>query len=530
MHRKIHAAIAMMIILTFTGCGRSGEPSDPAGRALKDGVTVGSLMSHVQAFEDISLDYEFSRHTSSPGYRASVDYIKTELSDSGLRIWEEPFEFNVFFETENPELEMILPRAQVFEWGNDFVTLSYSGVGEITGEIAFVTPMIPPDAEPNSSSDGCESTDFGGIDLTGKIAVIQRGECSFADKVANAVADGASAVLIFNEGQEDRTVAEPWTLGLEPIVDIPVLGIRYEVGKALYEEYMAGETITLMLAVTAVKMLAPTCNLFAETIGGDHRQVIMAGAHLDSAAEGPGINDNASGSAALLEIANQIGVNHYSPQNKIRFAWWAAEEEGMIGSNYYLDHLAPTDIRNIAMYINCDTLATGNFTRGVEDSDLSHTMDHPENVYSETPEGSGAIEQAFLDYFAAENLPTKPTPLTGRTDYEGFARYGIPFSGLFTELEGIKSEAEALLFGGLAGAPYDDCYHEPCDTVSHINSQILIENTQAIAHVVQSFGDKPVDSIFDVRVQNLEASMVPDKPIRSDKDRYHRDRRYRPDR
>jgi Zn-dependent M28 family amino/carboxypeptidase len=186
------------------------------------------------------------------------------------------------------------------------------------------------------------------------------------------------------------------------------------------------------------------------------------------------------------------------------------------------------------MYLNVDCIASHNFVRGVEDSDLSDTIDHPDNVYQTTPEGSGAIEQALLDYFHAKNLPTKQTPLTGRTDYEGFAKNGIPFGGLFTELDGIKTEAEALLFGGTAGEPYDTCYHKACDTVDNMNTQIFTENARAIAHVAQYFGDREITTLFEATSvpQALSVSRallsVKAKTVKTTyRDRYHKDRRHR---
>jgi Zn-dependent M28 family amino/carboxypeptidase len=317
-------------------------------------------------------------------------------------------------------------------------------------------------------------------------------------------------------------------------VGIPVVGIPYDLGNALHDQYVAGAAITLRVAVTGMDAMTPTYNLFAETVAGRDDQVIVIGAHLDSVIEGPGINDNGSGAAALLEVSRQIGLHGYTPQNKIRFAWWGAEEDGTIGSNHYLDGLSPADVRNIAMYLNVDCIASHNFVRGVEDSDLSDTIDHPDNVYQTTPKGSGAIEQALIDYFHTQNLPTKPTPLTGRTDYEGFAQHGIPFGGLFTELGGIKTAAEALLFGGTAGEPYDTCYHKACDTVGNMNTQIFTENAQAVAHVAQYFGDRKVTTLFDETSvpQALSVSRTPlsvkAKTVKTTyRDRYHKDRRHR---
>jgi Zn-dependent M28 family amino/carboxypeptidase len=447
-----------------------------------------------------------------------------------LKIWEQRFEYRLFLETKDPVLAMTSPGQENYIWGADYQTGTYSGIGDVTAEIVFVTPSLPPGVEPSSSSDGCEADDFQGIDLTGKIAVIQRGTCNFSEKVSNAESRGAVAVLIFNEGQEGRTGIVTAVLSVDPTAKIPVLGVTYDLGKALYDRYISGAPTTLRVAVTGVNEMTPMYNLFAETVAGRSDQVIMIGSHLDSVIEGPGINDNGSGAVALLEVARQIGLNGYTPQNKIRFAWWGAEEVGLIGSTHYLDNLSPTDVRNISMYLNVDCIASHNFTRGVQDGDLSDTIDYPGTLYTETPKGSGTIEQVLLDYFHSQNLPTKTIPLDGGSDYMGFVKYGIPFGGLFTGLDGTKTEAEALLFGGTAGEAYDDCYHKACDTVEHMNAQIFTENTRAIAHLAQYFGDRKVTTLFDkttARKLPRAADAKTTTPVKAYQDRYHKDRRDR---
>jgi Zn-dependent M28 family amino/carboxypeptidase len=512
----------------IAACGN--ENSEKPTVVLEDTITTEALVSHAKALERISLSNTLSRSSASPGYVQAMEYIRGNLGSSGLTIWEQRFEYRFFMETKDPVLSMISPRQEAYVWETDYRTMTYSGIGDVTAEIVFVTPVFPPGAEPNTSTDGCEAADFQGINLTGKIAVIQRGTCNFIEKVANAESRGAAAVLIFNEGQEGRTDIVAGTLPADTTVGIPVVGVRYDLGKALHDQYSVGAAVTLRVAVTGNNYMAPTYNLFAETVAGRSDQVVLIGAHLDSVIEGPGINDNGSGTAALLEVSRQIGLHGYSPQNKIRFAWWGAEENGLIGSYHYLDNLSATDVRNIAMYLNVDCIASHNFVRGVEDSDLSDTSNDPGTIYKETPEGSGAIEQVLLDYFHAQNLPTKPTPLTGMTDYEGFAKYGIPFGGLYTELDGIKTEAEALLFGGTAGEPYDDCYHKACDTVSNMNTQIFTENARAIAHLAQSFGDRKVATLFDKPsvARALQASSAKKVAlVKTSRDRYHKDRRDR---
>ena len=198
--------------------------------------------------------------------------------------------------------------------------------------------------------------------------------------------------------------------------------------------------------------------MIAETRDGDPDNVIVVGAHLDSVGVGPGINDNGSGSAGILEIAEQM--RKVKPRNKVRFIWFGAEEHGLLGSEAYVDSLPQSERDKIAAMLNFDMIGSPNFVRFVYDGDLSD---------SEPPEGgappaSADIEQLFLDYFESQGLATEPTAFDGRSDYGPFIFAGIPAGGLFTGAEGIKTAEEAAIYGGTAGAPYDPCYHLGCDT------------------------------------------------------------------
>ncbi|MBL0225122.1 MAG: M20/M25/M40 family metallo-hydrolase [Geobacteraceae bacterium] len=532
--KQIVCRLAVMVVslIFIAACDnqKSGN-AETLTAVLEDKITTEALVAHAKELERISLSNSLSRSADSPGYIQSMEYIRGSLGSSGLKIWDQRFEYRLFLETKDPVLAMTYPVQEIYTWGTDYQTSTYSGIGDVTAEIVFVTPSLPPGVEPGTSTDGCESADFQGIDLTGKIAVIQRGTCSFSEKVSNVESRGAVAVLLFNEGQEGRTGIVSVVLSVDSTVKIPVIGVTYDLGKALYDRYVSGAATTLRIAVIGMNTTTSTYNLFAETVAGRSDQVIMIGAHLDSVIEGPGINDNGSGAVALLEVARQIGLNGYTPQNKIRFAWWGAEEVGLIGSSHYLDNLSPTDLRNISMYLNVDCIASHNFTRGVQDTDLSDTIEYPGTLYTETPNGSGAIEQVLLDYFYFQKLPIKSIPLDGGSDYMVFVKYGIPFGGLFTELDGTKTEAEVLLFGGTAGEPYDNCYHKACDTVDNMNTQVFTENTQAVAHLAQYFGDRKVSTLFDktttARALSRAVNAKKDTPVKAYQDRYHKDRRDR---
>ena len=123
-------------------------------------------------------------------------------------------------------------------------------------------------------------------------------------------------------------------------------------------------------------------------------------------------------------------------------------------------------------------LGSPNFVRFVYDGDGSATAD-PDDA---GPAGSAEIEQTFLSYFASQGLATAPTAFDGRSDYGPFIAVGIPAGGLFSGAEGIKTAAQAAIFGGVAGEAYDRCYHQACDTISNVNSVGLDQLADGAAH------------------------------------------------
>ena len=222
-----------------------------------------------------------------------------------------------------------------------------------------------------------------------------------------------------------------------------------------------------------------TYNLLADTAGRADRTVVV-GAHLDSVPEGPGINDNGTGTAAILETAIQMAELDITPRNRVRFAFWGGEEDGLIGSDYYVSQLSKSEIKGTALNLNFDMLGSVNPVRFVYDGD-------GDALGVSGPNGSGLIEDVFNDYFASQDLPTEPTDFDGRSDYFGFINAGIPAGGLFSGAEGIKSEEQAEVFGGEAGEPYDPCYHADCDDLSNVDSAFFETMADAVAHSTLTF-------------------------------------------
>ena len=207
-------------------------------------------------------------------------------------------------------------------------------------------------------------------------------------------------------------------------------------------------------------------NLIADWPGGDVNRTVMAGAHLDSVSSGAGINDNGSGSAAVLEAALAVSRAQLQPTKHLRFGWWGAEELGLVGSRYYVNSLSTTERSRIAGYLNFDMIGSPNPGYFVYDDDP-------------------VIEQTFKGYFAGLGVPTEiETEGDGRSDHASFKNAGIPVGGLFTGASRTKTSAQAQKWGGTAGQAFDRCYHSSCDTTANINDTALDRNSDAIAHAI----------------------------------------------
>jgi Zn-dependent M28 family amino/carboxypeptidase len=445
-------------------------------RKLERAVTVNGILQHERVFQRIANDNGGTRVSGSPGYDASAAYVTQKLTAAGYEVSSQEFEFPFFEELGPSSLVQVSPTpGEIVS-----ATFDYSGAGEVTGTVVSVTNLVIPPTETTSSTAGCVPGDFVPASATEpQLALIQRGGCDFGVKAANAVAAGYDAVLIFNEGNPGRTeLLTGVTLGAPSTV--PVLGLSYADGLALYEAAEAGP-VTLTASADTVSETRTTSNVIADWPEGDPNKVVVVGAHLDSVAAGAGINDNGSGAATILETAIQLADVGKKPRQQVRFAFWGAEESGLLGSTYYVDSLSDDELATIYANLNFDMLGSTNYVRFVYDGDGSDNADGLTG-----PPGSAQIESVFTDYFGEKGLATAPTDFDGRSDYGPFIAAGIPAGGLFSGAEGIKTEEEAAIFGGTAGAPYDPCYHQACDDITNLSTAALNELGDAVAHSVQT--------------------------------------------
>ncbi|MBB5234584.1 M20/M25/M40 family metallo-hydrolase [Deinococcus budaensis] len=437
--------------------------------SLRGAVTPEGVRRHLDVFQRLADNNGGNRAAHLPGYAASAAYVQRQLEAAGYSVRLQPFTYPVFLD--RSALAQTAPTARTLIRGQDFTSMTFSPEGQVSGQVQGVDLTLPPPPAPSSTS-GCEAGDFAGF-TRGNIALVQRGTCSFAQKALNAQAAGATAVIVFNEGQPGRTGVIAGTLGgADSGVTIPVLGASFEVGRAL-------NGASADLKVEIEEQQRTTTNVIADTQAGRTDHVVVVGAHLDSVEEGPGINDNGSGSAAILETALQMAKLGIQPRNQVRFAFWGAEEEGLLGSEYYVAQLGPEAQANIALNLNFDMVGSPNFARFVYDGDGSDSQ--------AGPPGSDTIERVFVDYFETQGLASRPTEFSGRSDYGPFIGVGIPAGGLFTGAEGRKTPEEAALFGGAAGVAYDPCYHQACDTLANVNVTALDQMSDAAAHAILYF-------------------------------------------
>jgi len=323
---------------------------------------------------------------------------------------------------------------------------------------------------------GCSAADFAGF-ANGTIALISRGNCTFQQKVQLAEAAAAKGVLIYNDGTApDRTGLFAGSLGVT--ASIPVFALPFGLGEA-FREFPG---ILLHMAVSALQYNTTTCNVIADSTKGDPSLTIVLGSHLDSVPAGPGINDNGSGSATNLEIALLFFRLGIVPSNRMRFAWWGAEEIGLLGSDYYVSHLSPEEKEQIALNINIDMIASPNFFRGLYNAS-SGSVD--------IRNGSLAIQGIFDDYFTGNQMAYDLTGFDGRSDYGPFIQNGIPAGGLFTGAEVVKTPAMRTKYKGIANAAFDPCYHQACDSLDNINLQVLTEMSKAVAHALDFLAPMP---------------------------------------
>jgi len=492
--------LGALVAAAFAGsAGASAAPS-PAGcdnrvndtaAKLVPCITTADLWAHMRAFQHIAdvnpgPDGHASRNSGEPGYKASVDYVAAKMRQAGYKVTVQTykFDYSAFGTTTMSETS---PTATTFALNTDW--LPGRSNGSVTG--AQVKPaagiVIP---SPGGNASGCAPSDF--VDMTGKIALVQRGTCTFQQKVDNAVLAGAAGVIIFNEGDTDAR-SGVFNGSLSTIPSIPVAFTSTAHGQELYNAYQGGTPAVVSINVQSiVRPNTDDYNVIAESKGGDPNHVVVVDAHLD-AIFGAGMLDNASGSATILDIAQKM--RKVFPRNKLRFIWFGGEELGELGSSFYVGNLTSAELGKIGYDLDADVMSTPNYTLAVLDPAavdfFSRTVSEtfPAQVY----EPSKFARDIGVNYFTSQGKNHEFFSPVG-TDAEQFNLAGVPASGILTGQDCCKTQDEVDLFGGFLGnfegnVPSTDggCVDNPfrwCDNLSNNDPKVLTLTSRAFATMV----------------------------------------------
>lgn len=464
------ARVGLAILATVAlaaGCAKPAGDGQPVrenqaaiefASGLSGKLTADAMMGHLAALQDIADNHGGTRAVGTSGYDASVDYVVGVLRDAGFEVQTPQFQTRVF---NGGEANLTVGGAAV-----EASPLKYTvGTDGVSG------PLV---AAPADETPGCAPSDYEGLPVKGAVILVDRGKCPFAQKGSIAAKLGAVAVVVADNVDQESMGG---TLGEESDVSIPVVGIGKADGARLRG---APGPVTLTLDATTETISAR--NVIAQTTTGSAQNVVMVGGHLDSVPEGPGINDNGSGVAAILETAVQLG-NAPAINNAVRFGFWGAEEIGIVGSRKYLESLDVEQLKDIALYLNFDMLGSPNPGYFTYDGDQS-TAPGRDQSPPRVPEGSAGIERTLVDYLRKAGEAAEDTSFDGRSDYDGFTRAGIPAGGLFSGAEEDKSPEQEKLWGGTANAPFDPNYHKDTDTLDRVDRDALRINGGGVAYGV----------------------------------------------
>jgi Iap family predicted aminopeptidase len=396
--RWLIAGLAVAAVAIAVAASRGGDDAGGAAERTQAG-------EHLAALQRIADEHDGTRAAGSPGDRATIDYLRQQLRADGYRVAVQRFRVPVYRQTGPPSLvadgRTISPIS----------AFQFSPSGRVSGRVRQVDDV------------GCRARDYRGL-KPGEIALIRRGECFFVIKVALARRAGAAAALIANDTPGAPT---PGSL-YRPSHGIPVLGVTRDAD-------LAGHRATVRVRATSTT--GETANVIAETGPADAAQVVMAGAHHDSVTAGPGLNDDGSGTVALLTIAEDVPASRLPEDTALRLGFWAAEEIGLVGSRHYVDRLSSDQRQRIGAYVNLDMVGSPGAKPAVYDS--------------------GNRIEAMLRRHLPPNAPQER--LEGNSDHASFEARGIPTGGIFTGL--------------------DDCYHQACDTLRNVDRDVLDLSTRA---------------------------------------------------
>jgi Zn-dependent M28 family amino/carboxypeptidase len=461
---------------TAAPIGSPGAGGVLAG-ALRDAISADDILADLGRLDAIAAANGGNRAAGSAGYDQSVALVAGELRAAGYDVRLEPTQLTAFRQDAPSVLQVQAPGATALADIRDFKAMLLSPSGDVTADLFALG--FDPTAQPGARNGiGCDPADWS-IVPAGVIALVQPGGCRRRDVVLNAQAAGVVGLITSYAEWTPDHVLRPTLIDAAGL-SIPVVGVAGTAGLALLAAAQAGSKVHLGVHTTVESTQSP--NLIADLPGGDAAHVVMIGGHLDSVVDGPGINDNGSGTMSILEIARELAkLRPSGPAWHVRVAFWTGEEIGLLGSFAYVGGLSAEDASTIEAYLNFDMVGSPNGVREIYDT-----------AASSRPIAGEVIEGLLAQALGDAGLASEVVDIGGASDHLPFEQIGIPMGGLFSGANEVKSDEQAGLFGGTAGLPNDACYHLACDTAANIDRELLEQLARAAAWTLGRFADGEV--------------------------------------
>ena len=475
MRWAVAVALVVGVVTSCSSPDSAPAPSVDFPRELAAKVTADAMYAHLHKLQEIADANRGSRAGGTPGYDASVDYIATTLKDKG-------------FDVQTPEFD----RLDGTQGGNPTLTVGTRKFPVDQASLLVTTPrggLTARTVRPQKAQ-GCTAADYGAMSVKGAIAVVNDTGCSVVDKTKRAAAQGAVGVLVVSAPGASGSPAGLFPPGYYQQLTMPVGIIGNDADAALRRT-----NAPVRLVLDTKPVMKKTRNVVAQTKTGDTGNVVVVGAHLDSFPRSPGINDNGSAVAAVLETAAALG-SQPDVANAVRFAFFGSEENGLGGSANYVRGLARGGLDDVALYLNFDMLGSPNAGFFTYDGDQS-AQPNPEIPSNQVPAGSAGIERTLAGYLNLAGVRPADMPLATMTDYRPFLAAGIPIGGVTAGSSQRKTDVQARLWGGRAGVPFDPNYHTPRDTVDNIDRRALSVTGPAVAFAVATYA-KSIDGVNGV--------------------------------
>jgi hypothetical protein len=439
-----------------------GTARQPDARTVAASITEEGLRTRLEELAQAAEGSDRFRSVGSPGYEAAADLVERALAAAGWSVESDRYDDVGFVDEGGSTLEVHDRVLGV----DDIRPLVFAPAGDVAGPAV----SIASDAA-GSTGGGCRVGDYGSIP-DGAIVLVAPGDCLRRDQVLAAQQAGAAGFLAIPPGARPGIVLRPTLLHPRGLT-IPAGAVSHEAAKTLAAAATGGERTRLVTRGHTEQ--TPTRTVLAQLAGSRDGQVIMLGAHLDSVIDGPGINDNGSGVAALLEIARALSGTR--PQATVRLAFWSGEELGLHGSMRYVEALSRQQRDALLSYVNVDMIASPNGFAGVYDEPTA-------------PVGSSEATRLLSAAVARNGGTPVPIDLRNGSDHYGFAQAGIVTAGVFSgSLDPVSPEQAAAR--AEAGRPADACYHQPCDDLSNVDLSLARVLTAGLADFTVQVANNP---------------------------------------